>query len=148
MKKKSQAFEDGYNFMYMIGRCDVKEINTYYKSFGLNKKERDQIDDGKWNEYDIGGTPKQQEDFKKGKLTAIQEMLEFNKKIESVYELYTQYKHCQFEGDHEMWIDMNEMLEYTENKKELEKLLEKYYQGIKARDKFFSKLDFKPEYEI
>ena len=148
MKKRSEAFEDGYNFMYMIGRCNAKEINAYFKSFGLTKKEMENIDEDTWNKYDIGKSTKKVNDFNHGKDIARIEMVCFNSKLEDIQENYEQYKHCGFEGDYEAHLEMLDIVEYAENKKEMEKLIEKYYQGIKAMRRFFDEIEFKQGYEI
>ncbi len=106
MKKRSKAFEEGYQYMYMIGRDDTKEINKYFKSVGLSKKDIDSCDYFEYYTYNPGDTKKEIKDFAEGKVLAEQEMKLFNDKLYDIQEIFDQYKGCGFEGDFETWKEM------------------------------------------
>lgn len=157
MKKQSEAFKAGYDYLFMIGRDNTKEIKAYFKYHGLSHKEYDELDFYLWNEYqDLDPSKgfiskknlKEQNDFELGKNAARDEMQDFNNKLEHQSETLDNYRIAEFEGDWELWKECFDILDYCENKKDMEVLVEKYYQGLKAMQEFLTKAKLKKEYEV
>jgi hypothetical protein len=155
MKKKSKAYQEGYDYMYMIGRDNTKEIKAYFKKFNLNPYKKDNwIDFVEWNPYtDIKNKRKQYLDFIEGYNTAYDEMEKFNEELELL-------------DDPKEWLYndsaweaigvMYDFLKYVDNntkedKKEiarLQKLIEIYVKGLEAEREFFKTIEIRGGYEI
>jgi len=134
-KKRNKTYIEGYEFAIRYGEDNLTSEEE--KEFGIFELFLEN--------YNPMKTAKQVKDFDLGKIDAVEYMNEFNKELRLSQEDLSMV--C-FDGFCDESYRVNKLLESAENREEMEKLADKYSEGVSALIDFYRKIQIKEEYEI